>query len=136
MRKYNQLTSGERHELKALMRHESRNRACPGSTQKYDRARDRPQLQEGHRLPAQHRRRDDASASTTLPSQSAFTGADWDLVVARLEQEWSPEQISGRLARSGEFRIKPRDDLPLHLGGSTTRWPPPPSPPWRPEEAP
>lgn len=30
---------------------------------------------------------------------------DWALVVAHLEEQWSPEQISGRLRRTGQLRI-------------------------------
>ncbi len=34
-----------------------------------------------------------------------FAGADWALVRARLEQQWSPEQVAGRLRREGRLRI-------------------------------
>ncbi len=34
-----------------------------------------------------------------------FTGAAWALVRARLEQQWSPEQVAGRLRREGRLRI-------------------------------
>jgi IS30 family transposase len=34
-----------------------------------------------------------------------FTAADWALVRSCLEQEWSPEQISGRLKKVGALRI-------------------------------
>lgn len=34
-----------------------------------------------------------------------FTDQDWDLVRAKLQEFWSPEQISGRLAKQGLLRI-------------------------------
>jgi transposase, IS30 family len=34
-----------------------------------------------------------------------FGPEDWALVVSRLQEEWSPEQIAGRLRRSGALRI-------------------------------
>jgi IS30 family transposase len=34
-----------------------------------------------------------------------FRAKDWAVVVARLVEQWSPEQIAGRLRRSGELRI-------------------------------
>ncbi len=34
-----------------------------------------------------------------------FTAADWGQVEARLRQDWSPEQIAGRLRRTGQLAI-------------------------------
>jgi IS30 family transposase len=34
-----------------------------------------------------------------------ITPEDWALVLAHLEEQWSPEQIAGRLRRTGKLRI-------------------------------
>ena len=52
---------------------------------------------------------------------SQFGREEWARVEELLREEWSPEQVSGHLGRSGEFLIKPRDDLPACLAGSEGR---------------
>lgn len=108
MRKYHQLTSGERYELRALRRQGYSKAAIA-------RAMGRHRSTIGREL-ARNSRKDGGYRPYTADEMTRarrrrsrrnrrFTGTDWDLVVARLEQHWSPEQISGRLKRSGELRI-------------------------------
>jgi IS30 family transposase len=108
MRKYRQLTSGERYELRALRRQGYSKAAIA-------RALGRHRSTIGREI-ARNSRKDGGYRPYTADEMTRarrrrsrrnrrFTGADWDLVVARLEQEWSPEQIAGRLAKSGELRI-------------------------------
>jgi len=108
MRKYHQLTSGERYALKALRRQGL-------SKAEIARALGRHRSTIGREL-ARNSRADTGYRPYTADEMTRarrrrsrrnrrFTGADWDLVVARLEEKWSPEQISGRLAKSGELRI-------------------------------
>lgn len=108
MRKYHQLTSGERYALSALRiqgctqaeiarslgrapstisREIRRNRSKDG--------RYRPPVADDF---ARRRR------SWSRRNQR-FTAEDWAVVVARLEDLWSPEQIAGRLKRMGELSI-------------------------------
>ena len=108
MRKYRQLTSGERYELRALRR-----QGC--SNAEIARALGRHRSTIGREI-ARNSRKDGGYRPYTADEMSRarrrrsrrnrrFTGPDWALVVARLQEEWSPEQISGRLALSGELRI-------------------------------
>jgi IS30 family transposase len=108
MRRYHQLTSGERYELRALRR-----QGC--SNAEIARALGRHRSTIGREI-ARNSRKDGGYRPYTADEMSRarrrrsrrnrrFTGPDWALVVARLQEEWSPEQISGRLALSGELRI-------------------------------
>jgi IS30 family transposase len=108
MRKYHQLTSGERYELRALRR-----QGC--SNAEIGRALGRHRSTIGREI-ARNSRNDGGYRPYTADEMSRarrrrsrrnrrFSGPDWALVVARLQEEWSPEQISGRLALSGELRI-------------------------------
>jgi len=108
MRKYHQLTSGERYELRALRR-----QGC--SNAEIARALGRHRSTIGREI-ARNSRKDGGYRPYTADEMTRarrrrsrrnrrFTGPDWALVVARLQEEWSPEQISGRLALSGELRI-------------------------------
>jgi IS30 family transposase len=108
MRKYHQLTSGERYELRALRR-----QGC--SNAEVARALGRHRSTIGREI-ARNSRKDGGYRPYTADEMSRarrrrsrrnrrFIGPDWALVVARLQEEWSPEQISGRLALSGELRI-------------------------------
>jgi IS30 family transposase len=108
MRKYHQLTSGERYELRALRR-----QGC--SNAEIARALGRHRSTIGREI-ARNSRKDGGYRPYTADEMSRarrrrsrrnrrFIGPDWALVVARLQEEWSPEQISGRLALSGELSI-------------------------------
>lgn len=108
MRKYHQLTSGERYELRALRR-----QGCTKA--EIARAMGRHRSTIGREL-ARNSRADTGYRPYTADEMTRarrrrsrrnrrFTGTDWDLVVARLEKQWSPEQISGRLRRKGKLRI-------------------------------
>jgi IS30 family transposase len=108
MRRYHQLTSGERYELRALRR-----QGC--SNAEIARALGRHRSTIGREI-ARNSRKDGGYRPYTADEMTRarrrrsrrnrrFTGPDWALVVARLQEEWSPEQISGRLALSGELRI-------------------------------
>jgi IS30 family transposase len=108
MRKYHQLTSGERYELRAFRR-----QGC--SNAEIARALGRHRSTIGREI-ARNSRKDGGYRPYTADEMSRarrrrsrrnrrFIGPDWALVVARLQEEWSPEQISGRLALSGELRI-------------------------------
>jgi IS30 family transposase len=108
VRKYRQLTSGERYELRALRR-----QGC--SNAEIARALGRHRSTIGREI-ARNSRKDGGYRPYTADEMTRarrrrsrrnrrFTGPDWALVVARLQEEWSPEQISGRLALSGELRI-------------------------------
>jgi len=108
MRRYHQLTSGERYELRALRR-----QGC--SNAEIARALGRHRSTIGREI-ARNSRKDGGYRPYTADEMSRarrrrsrrnrrFIGPDWALVVARLQEEWSPEQISGRLALSGELRI-------------------------------
>jgi IS30 family transposase len=110
MRPYTQVTSEERFALSLLRRqglgvraiarvltrapspvsrevrrnvwHEDRRSYLPGRAQSY----------------TNHRRR-------RSRRNTRFTAADWAEVEARLRQDWSPEQIAGRLRRTGQLAI-------------------------------
>lgn len=108
MRTYHQLTSGERYELRALRR-----QGC--SNAEIARALGRHRSTIGREI-ARNSRKDGGYRPYTADEMTRarrrrsrrnrrFTGPDWALVVARLQEEWSPEQISGRLGLSGELRI-------------------------------
>lgn len=108
MRKYHQLTSEERYALRMLKRQGL-------SKAEIARALGRHRSTIGREL-ARNSRADTGYRPYTADEMTRarrrrsrrnrrFTGSDWDLVVARLEEQWSPEQISGRLGRKGELRI-------------------------------
>lgn len=108
MRKYRQLTSGERYALKALKRQGLSKAAIA-------RALGRHRSTIGREL-ARNSRADTGYRPYTADEMTRarrrrsrrnrrFTGSDWDLVVAYLKEQWSPEQISGRLGRKGELQI-------------------------------
>jgi IS30 family transposase len=108
MRKYRQLTSGERYALAALKR-----QGCTKA--EMARVLGRHPSTIGREL-----RRNERSGGSYVAfvaeqmcrarrSRSRrnwrFTPEDWALVVRYLEEQWSPEQIAGRLRRRGELRI-------------------------------
>jgi len=108
MRKYRQLTSGERYAIAALKR------------QGYTKAEMARALGRHPSTIGRELRRNERSGGAYVAlvadqmcrarrSRSRrnrrFTAEDWALVVAHLEEEWSPEQIAGRLKRRGKLRI-------------------------------
>ena len=108
MRTYHQLTSGERYALKALRR-QGLSKAEIGRAMGRHRSTIGRELARNSRADTGYRpyTADEMTRARRRRSRRnrRFTGADWDLVVARLEKQWSPEQISGRLRRKGKLRI-------------------------------
>jgi len=108
MKTYRQLTPGERYELSALRRQGLRPAAIARALGRHrstvtreirrnlcsDRAY-RPALADDFARWRRARSR----------RNQRFVADDWALVLARLKQQWSPEQISGRLKRDGVLRI-------------------------------
>lgn len=112
MRKYRQLTSGERYELSAL-------RKQGLSNAEIARALGRHRSTVGREV-ARNSRKDGGYRPSTADEMTRgrrsrsrrnrhFIWSDWELVEARLREDWSPEQISGRL----------RDDRLLHISHET-----------------
>lgn len=100
MRSYRQLTSEERYALSALRRQGYSIRAVAGALERapstISREIRRNRRRDGGYRPftADERARGRRSRSRR---NRRFEGADWTLVVACLRENWSPEQISGRL---------------------------------------
>jgi len=110
MRLYRQLTPGERYELSALRRQglkpaevaralgrhrstisrEIRRNSRDGTGREY-----RPGIADDYARWRRARSR----------RNQRFTAQDWVLVVDRLQEQWSPEQIAGRFRRTGLLRI-------------------------------
>ena len=110
MRTYHQLTPGERYELSALrkqgfsqaqiarslLRHPStisrevRRNSRDGTGRVY-----RPGIADEYACWRRSRSR----------RNERFTATDWAVVLSYLKQEWSPEQISGRLKKDGALHI-------------------------------
>jgi IS30 family transposase len=108
MRTYHQLTPGERYELSALRKQG----LCPAAIARALR-RDRSTVTreirrngdaDGAYRPANA---DDYARWRRARSRrnQRFTSRDWALVVERLQEQWSPEQIAGRFRRAGLLRI-------------------------------
>lgn len=110
MRKYRQLTSGERYALSAL-----RKQGCSQAEIGRSLGRDPSTISREVR-----RNSKDGTGRVYRPSLAAdlarwrrsrsrrnqrFGPEDWALVVAHLKLEWSPEQISGRLKADGRLRM-------------------------------
>ena len=108
MRTYHLLTSEERYALATLrrqgysMRGIARARGRALSTVSREVRRNRRKDGRYRCFTADQRAR--ARRSRSRRNQR-FTAADWALVLSRLQQEWSPEQISGRLGKDGALRI-------------------------------
>ena len=108
MRTYHQLTPGERYELSALRRQGLRPaeiaRALGRHRSTVVRELRRNMCSDGAYRPATA---DDFARWRRARSRrnQRFTDRDWALVLTRLKQQWSPEQISGRLKRDGGLRI-------------------------------
>lgn len=108
MRTYHQLTPGERYELSALRRQGF----CPGAIARA--------LQRHRSTVIRELRRNRCSDGAYRPAiaddfarwrrarsrrNQRFKSQDWSLVLARLRQQWSPEQIAGRFRKTGLLRI-------------------------------
>lgn len=105
---YHQLTSGERHALSALRKQGIRQAGiaralgrCPGTISRELKRNSRP---DGCYRPAVADEMTRGRRSRSRRNQR-FRGEDWGLVCSLLEERWSPEQITGRLAREGVLRI-------------------------------
>lgn len=108
MRKYRQLTSGERYALDALSR-QGNSQAEIARTLGRHRSTISRELRRN--------RRPDRYYSAPFAIQRArgrrswsrrnqrFTAEDWAVVARYLQEHWSPEQIAGRLKRTGELHI-------------------------------
>ena len=108
MRKYHQLTSEERYALSAL-----RKQGCTQAqiARVLDRHRStisrevrRNSRKDGGYRPSTAHEFARWRRSRSRRNQR-FTPADWALVVTRLRQGWSPEQIAGRLSKDGVLSI-------------------------------
>ena len=105
---YHQLTSGERHALSALRKQGFSQagiaRALDRSPSTISREITRNSRQDRAYRPAVA---DEMTRGRRTRSRRnrRFRGDDWALVCSLLQQLWSPEQITGRLARAGVLRI-------------------------------
>lgn len=108
MRKYHQLTSGERFELSALRKQGFSNAAIARALGRH-RSTITRELQRNTRKDGGYRPSTADSYARGRRSRSRrnrrFAGEDWARVRACLNELWSPEQISGRLALEGTLRI-------------------------------
>ena len=108
MRTYRQLASGERYALSALRRQGCTQaeiaRALGRHRSTISREIRRNRRKDGRYRPGVA---DDFARWRRSRSRrnQRFTAEDWVVVVARLEEQWSPEQIAGRLKRKGGLRI-------------------------------
>lgn len=105
---YHQLTSGERHVLSALRKQGFSQAGIAGalgrSPSTISRELKRNSRQDRAYRPAVADEMTRGRRSRSRRNRR-FRGEDWALVCSLLEQLWSPEQITGRLARSGVLRI-------------------------------
>jgi len=108
MRPYRQLTPGERYELSALRRQG----LCPAAIARALHRHRSTVIREIRRNSCSDRAYRPAIADDYARWRRArsrrnqrFTAQDWALVVERLQGHWSPEQIAGRLRRTGLLRI-------------------------------
>lgn len=108
MRKYHQLTSEERYALSTLRKQGQSNaeiaRALGRHRSTIARELARNTREDGGYRPSTAQDMTNGRRSRSRRNRR-FVGPEWALVVARLEEEWSPEQISGRLKLSGELEI-------------------------------
>lgn len=108
MRTYHQLTPGERYELSALRRQG----VCPAGIARAlhrDRSTVTREIRRNGDTDGAYRpaNADDYTRWRRARSRrnQRFTAQDWALVVERLQEQWSPEQIAGRFRRTGILRI-------------------------------
>jgi len=108
MRSYHQLTPGQRYELSALRRQGLCAAAIARALQRHRstviREIRRNSCSDGAYRPATA---DDFARWRRARSRrnQRFTPQDWALVLTRLQEHWSPEQIAGRFRRTGLLRI-------------------------------
>jgi len=103
MRKYHQLTSGERYELSALRKQGYTQRAIARSLRRAPSTISR-EVRRNAKSDGWYRPGDADDYARWRRSRSRrnrqFGWEDWALVVSFLEDLWSPEQVSGRLKRA------------------------------------
>lgn len=108
MRKYRQLTSEERYALSTLRKQGCTQaqiaRALGRHRSTISREVRRNSSKDGGYRPSTAHDFARWRCSRSRRNQR-FTSADWAIVLAHLEQHWSPEQISGRLKKDGTLRI-------------------------------
>ena len=108
MRRYHQLTSGERYELSALRKQGFSQRAIARSLGRapstISREIRRNRRKDGGYRPSTADQRALARRSRSRRNRQ-FGWEDWALVVSFIEDYWSPEQISGRLKCAGVLSI-------------------------------
>jgi IS30 family transposase len=108
MKNYHQLTSEERYALSALRRQGLTNaeigRALGRHRSTIGREFARNTRKDGGYRPSTAQEMTNGRRSKSRRNQR-FSEREWGLVVSRLEIQWSPEQISGRLRKSGELEI-------------------------------
>jgi len=105
MRTYRQLTQAQRYQIYALRKtkHTLREIAEVIGVHKSSVSRElkRNQGQRGYRPQQAH----ELAADRRQKAVPRITGKVWDIVENLLRQEWSPEQISGRLKKEQGIRI-------------------------------
>lgn len=110
MRKYHQLTSGERYALSALRKQGCTQAEIARALGRHRSTISREVRRNSHdRVGRAYRPAlaDDFARWRRSRSRrnQRFTVTDWTVVMAYLRQEWSPEQIAGRLRKDGVLRI-------------------------------
>jgi transposase, IS30 family len=108
MKTYRQLTPGERYELSALRKQGLRPAAIARALGRHRSTISR-ELRRNLRSDGWYDARTADQRARMRRSRSRrnrrFTADDWALVLTCLKQQWSPEQISGRLKKDGSLRI-------------------------------
>lgn len=108
MKTYRQLTPGERYELSALRKQGLRPAAIACALGRH-RSTVTREIRRNLRSDGWYDARTADQRARMRRSRSRrnrrFTADDWALVLTCLKQQWSPEQISGRLKKDGSLRI-------------------------------
>jgi IS30 family transposase len=105
---YRQLTSGERYALEALNKqgHSQAEIARTLGRHRSTISRElRRNCRPGRRYSAFEAGQQTRGRRSRSRRNQRFTARDWAVVVRYLQEHWSPEQIAGRLERTGELRI-------------------------------
>jgi IS30 family transposase len=123
MKRYRQLTSEERYALSTLRKqgYSMRGiaRALGRAPSTISREVRRNRRRDGGYRPFTADQRARSRRSRSRRNQR-FTAADWALVLTCLKQEWSPEQISGRLSKEGTLTIS-HESIYRHIWRDKTR---------------